>query len=93
MHAKQRPGGTVRNREAWQNFGHCRHVDPEIFFVEAERGHFRHTIVAQAKAVCACCPALRSCRDHGLNSQEPHGIWGGLTPRSANRTGICPGFD
>lgn len=76
----QSQDGGLDEGEPWQQLGLCRHVDPEIFFVEAERGHFRSTIVTEAKAVCARCPVLKPCRDHGLNAQEPHGIWGGLTP-------------
>lgn len=32
------------------------------------------------RAVCATCPVLDPCRDHGLRYEE-HGIWGGLTER------------
>ncbi len=53
--------------------------DPERFFLESKRGHTRDALVAEAKTVCARCPVMESCREHGLNAQEPYGIWGGLT--------------
>jgi WhiB family redox-sensing transcriptional regulator len=69
----------AHDRYAWQLAGVCRQGDPERFFLESERGHTRDMLVTQAKAVCAPCPVLESCREHGLNAQEPYGIWGGLT--------------
>ena len=33
---------------------------------------------SRAKAICATCPVLEECREHGL-SHERFGIWGGLT--------------
>lgn len=50
-----------------------------MFFLESERGRTRQVRVAEAKTVCAVCPVMLSCREHGLNAQEPYGIWGGLT--------------
>lgn len=32
------------------------------------------------RAICAACPVLEPCRDHGVRYEE-HGIWGGLTER------------
>ncbi len=69
----------VYDRYAWQLAGVCRQGDPERFFLESERGHTREVLVAEAKAVCARCPVLQSCREHGLSTAEPYGIWGGLT--------------
>ena len=34
---------------------------------------------AAAVAVCAGCPVLQQCRNHGLSVREPYGVWGGLT--------------
>lgn len=69
----------IYDRYAWQLTGACRQGDPEMFFLESERGQTRELRVAEAKTVCAGCPVLRACREHGLNAQEPYGIWGGLT--------------
>lgn len=69
------------DRYAWQLGGVCRQQDPEMFFLESERGQTREVRVAEAKRVCAACPVMLSCREHGLKAQEPYGIWGGLTVR------------
>lgn len=69
----------VYDRYAWQLAGVCRQGDPERFFLESQRGQTRAVLVAEAKAVCARCPVLTSCREHGLNAAEPYGIWGGWT--------------
>jgi WhiB family redox-sensing transcriptional regulator len=52
----------------------CATVDPDLFF--AEPGQTRQT--QQAKAVCARCPVLTSCRAFALRTQV-HGVWGGMT--------------
>lgn len=69
----------VRGAGQWRVMGACRRVDPELFFAEAERDPLRTVLIREAKAVCAQCPVLSLCRQHGLEAQEPHGIWGGLT--------------
>lgn len=63
----------------WQREGACRGVDPDLFFVEAVRGLMRDHLEAKAKAICATCPVLVTCREYGIQTQEPYGIWGGLT--------------
>ena len=64
----------------WQFEGACRSLPTEMFFhPEGERGPRRRARENAAKAVCATCPVLAACRAHALASQEPYGIWGGLT--------------
>jgi WhiB family redox-sensing transcriptional regulator len=64
----------------WQQQGLCRQQDPSLFFhPEGERGPRRANREAAAKAVCATCPVLLSCREHALAVREPYGIWGGLS--------------
>jgi len=64
----------------WQFDGACRKADPQLFFhPEGERGPARHKRDAAAVAVCAGCPVLDQCRQHGLTVREPYGVWGGLT--------------
>lgn len=69
----------------WQREGVCRGVDPDVFFVEAVRGLMRDHLEGQAKAICATCPVLVTCREYAIHTQEPYGIWGGLT-RQQRRT-------
>jgi WhiB family transcriptional regulator, redox-sensing transcriptional regulator len=64
----------------WQYEGACREADPTLFFhPEGERGPARRQRDAQAVAVCAQCPVIERCRQHGFSVREPYGIWGGLT--------------
>ncbi|MDF3310658.1 WhiB family transcriptional regulator [Rhodococcus sp. T2V] len=60
----------------WQMSGTCRDADSELFFeprTELIEGH--------AKRICSGCPVLAECRQYAVDASEPHGIWGGLTPR------------
>lgn len=69
----------LQQEYAWQHQGACRQGDPELFFHESERGRTRQQKVASAKAICADCPVIQECLEHGVSAQEPYGIWGGLT--------------
>ena len=42
--------------------------------------HERLELEAEAKAICATCPYLETCRDEGIEN-ETYGIWGGLNSR------------
>jgi WhiB family transcriptional regulator, redox-sensing transcriptional regulator len=64
----------------WQYQGACREADPALFFhPEGERGPSRRNRDQAAVAICAGCPVIEQCRQHGLSVQEPYGVWGGLT--------------
>jgi WhiB family redox-sensing transcriptional regulator len=64
----------------WQLEGACREADPRLFFhPEGERGPARRKRDEAAVKVCATCPVLQECRNHGLSVREPYGVWGGLT--------------
>lgn len=56
-------------------------VDPELFFVEKNKGQRGIDQSKAAKAVCADCPARAACLAFALESNEEHGIWGGMTRR------------
>lgn len=51
----------------------------QFFHPEGERGRSRQRRDDSAKAVCATCPVLARCREHALSTQEPYGVWGGMT--------------
>ncbi|WP_280763317.1 WhiB family transcriptional regulator [Prescottella agglutinans] len=34
-----------------------------------------------AKSICHSCAVLQQCRNYASLSQEPHGIWGGVSHR------------
>jgi WhiB family transcriptional regulator, redox-sensing transcriptional regulator len=66
--------------DGWELTARCRAEDPTLFFgpnlFEPKRERLRRE--AAAKAVCAGCPALLSCREYALNEGELYGVWGGL---------------
>jgi WhiB family transcriptional regulator, redox-sensing transcriptional regulator len=79
-----RPKAAVMGRnsptghEPWRDQAACRDADPETFFhPEDERGQAKANRIAAAKAVCAGCPSLISCRDQAREAREQHGIRGG----------------
>lgn len=41
-----------------------------------------------AKAICEACPVRMDCRAWAVDSEEPYGVWGGLTQEERTRT--CP---
>ena len=64
----------------------CRGVDAAIFFSpDKERGLDRARREAEAKRLCASCPALAPCRDYALSAPEPYGTWGGMSETERRR--------
>ena len=64
----------------WQSSAACQTLPTEMFFhPDGERGPNRRNRENAAKVICASCPVIEQCREHGLSVQEPFGIWGGLT--------------
>lgn len=66
--------------EGWEAAARCRDHDPALFFgpnrFEPKRERLARE--AEAKAVCATCPALQACREYALRNGEIYGVWGGL---------------
>ncbi len=61
---------------AWSAQAAC-HGQAELFFPGfAERPQARVKREAKARSICAECPVLVECRDHGRRHHE-YGIWGG----------------
>jgi hypothetical protein len=58
-------------RPEWQAEAACRDADPALFF--PERGHDP----TAAKALCATCPTLESCKAYVIETGVRHGIWAG----------------
>lgn len=65
----------------WQLRARCRSYDVNLFYVT----ELDPDGTERAKSVCHDCPVRIACRDHAIAANEPHGIWGGLTPRERNR--------
>lgn len=64
---------------SWQELANCRTTDPEQFFpaVSEETA----ATVRMAKLICSQCDVQVQCLRYALDSGEPFGIWGGMTPR------------
>jgi WhiB family transcriptional regulator, redox-sensing transcriptional regulator len=62
----------------WRLAAACRSADPELFFPVSESGKALKQI-AEAKAICAGCPAQRHYLAFALGTRQTHGIWGGRT--------------
>ena len=54
-----------------------RHQSRIFFHPDGERDPSRARRVARAKAICADCPVIASCRSWAHQVEEPYGIWGG----------------
>lgn len=64
----------------WRLRARCRNMDPNLFFPrDGEERGARARRERDAKAICAACPVLPSCRLHALTAREPFGVWGGTT--------------
>ena len=63
----------------WRASGACRDADPDLFFPISSVGRAIGQI-AQAKAICACCPVRRQCLEFAKTNAPIQGIWGGTTP-------------
>lgn len=59
----------------WKPAAACVGKDPDLFFPVYEVDE------AAAKAVCDGCPVKDDCLQWALDTNEPHGIWGGLNDR------------
>lgn len=64
----------------WRDAASCRHVSPEHFFSPpgVEERKDRKAREHAARALCDLCPVRQQCLDFSLETQEQHGIWGGL---------------
>jgi WhiB family transcriptional regulator, redox-sensing transcriptional regulator len=57
----------------------CKGADIDLFFgPDAEFVSARKQREAEAKAICARCPARDACLAYALDASEPYGVWGGL---------------
>jgi WhiB family redox-sensing transcriptional regulator len=75
----------------WRKYAACRDHDPELWFPASDQPTERvEAQINTAKAICARCPVLHTCRRWALDTGEPSGVWGGLSEndrRQLNRAG------
>jgi WhiB family redox-sensing transcriptional regulator len=72
---------------AWQPLGSCRAVDSEVFFPPStfESKQDRVERESRAKAICDGCQVRVECLEWSIATQEPYGVWGGLTESERRR--------
>ncbi|RRQ25676.1 WhiB family transcriptional regulator [Rhodococcus sp. Eu-32] len=62
---------------AWQLEASCRSSRSEFFYDFDEHPEF----ASVASAICSACPVQLTCLTFAIETNEAHGIWGGLDPR------------
>ena len=73
----------------WRNSARCSGTDTDIFYPPRDRNLYT-SIANSAKKFCygengkSPCPVRRECLWAAVSSDEPHGIWGGLSHRERN---------
>lgn len=69
----------------WQYKGACNGEDPELFYLPYNaRGEEKLQQIKDAKAVCARCPVIEQCLNFAIETEEPFGIWGGMSEDERN---------
>ena len=77
---------SLTHHPIWAATAACREADASMFFApEGERESARQHRQTKAQSICRDCPALSLCRDHALATEEPYGIWGGMTELDRRR--------
>lgn len=56
----------------------CRQVDPDLWFPP------KGGSASEAKAICRRCEIRPACLRFALATNQPHGIWGGMTEEERN---------
>ncbi|MFC9360429.1 WhiB family transcriptional regulator [Rhodococcus sp. NPDC057014] len=72
--------GRLRAPSTWRESADCSAMGDYYFFApEQETAAARLLREDAARSSCARCLVLEPCRRYGLDTAQPHGIWGGLT--------------
>ncbi len=61
--------------EGWRDQAACAGSDLELFFPAGED----EESAAPAKAICAICPVREDCLNYAISTNQPEGVWGGMT--------------
>lgn len=63
----------------WAVNGLCNQTDPEAYFPEKGESS------ADAKRICLGCEVRAECLEYALETDQRHGVWGGLPPRERRK--------
>lgn len=71
---RRTPTGTPRSFEygEWRDRAACARTPIDVFFPT-------RPVFAEAKALCAACPVRAECLTFALETDQPDGVWGGLS--------------
>ncbi|MBC2868629.1 WhiB family transcriptional regulator [Streptomyces mexicanus] len=62
----------------WRHSAACRDEDPDLFFPVGDTG-LALLQIQEAKSVCRRCPVIEQCLQWALETDQPHGVWGGMS--------------
>ena len=68
--------------EDWESDALCKEVGPEVFYPSEYQGTNTYE---QAVKVCNLCSVKAQCLERALRDEDPHGMWGGVTPTTRLR--------
>ena len=74
---------------SWRYDARCQGEDTDLFYPPRDKEHYKE-IATKAKSFCLGdnkknpCPVQKECLWDAVRSEEPHGIWGGLSHRERN---------
>ena len=64
----------------WELSAACVGTDTSAFYpADGERGVSRRVREAKAKAICSRCPVIAECLRWAIATNEPWGLWGGMS--------------
>ena len=72
------PVSPLAPRDSWVDEAACQGMPLEIFYGTLSEPITRKEI-GMARKICSPCPARRDCLIVSLQTNEPHGVWAGLT--------------
>ena len=73
----------------WSAEARCKGADTELFYPPRDKDLYSH-VAAKAKAYCLGengvnhCPVRSECLLEAIETDEQHGIWGGMSHRERN---------
>jgi WhiB family redox-sensing transcriptional regulator len=73
------PTVEISDVQGWRKSALCRQADPELWFPEPGEDD------RAAKLICGWCPVRSVCLAWAMDTNEPYGIAGGLTPEERRR--------
>jgi WhiB family redox-sensing transcriptional regulator len=67
-----------RRDGGWRDRAECRNLDTNLFFPNGESGDAA-ALADAAKSVCTVCAVRTECLEFALDTNQPSGVFGGLT--------------